>query len=270
MGRSTKRARDADRDLAVEFIQDAWVDGQLTREEHDERVDRVLRARTIADVEREVTDLQGPGGAVWRPTVPPIVPTVEDTAPVPRPFMAPATADDVDSTKALIRLGSIGLVGIIGFVALGNVGVGSEQQDTAEEWAEPASFVVDLGELTAAVDLGFGTTRVHSVRLRDNGRARVVVPSDESSTGAFEVVYDADLGSWLKRKEVTATGELVNLERLRSAEADQLVDSDEHLRSAWVEPGTVDGTQTCLRTLVVEDDGDEVTRHHDCDGERID
>ena len=64
--------------------------------------------------------------------------------------------------------------------------------------------MVDLAELSAATNLAFDTTKVHSVRLRDNGRARVVVPSEESSTGAFEVVYDAELGSWLRAKEVTA------------------------------------------------------------------
>lgn len=271
MGASTKRARDADRDLAVEFIQDAWVDGQLTREEHDERVDRVLRASTVADVEREVTDLQGPGGSAWRPTVRPFAAPVGEPVPERRPLLPAATTDEVGPTKALVRLGAIGLVAVIGFVAVG-IADGPDRGDDgwAEEWTGPPSYLVDVAELAAATDIAFGTTRVHSVRLRDNGRARVVVPSDDSSTGAYEVVYDSERGMWLQREEVSADGPLVNLRPLKSVDFDELTRGDEVWQSTWIEPGTVNGTPTCVRTVVVEDDGDEVTRHLDCDGEPVD
>ena len=62
-----KRARDVDRDLAIDFVEAAWVDGQLTREEYDVRVDRLLRSRTVGELERELSDLQGPNGARWNP-----------------------------------------------------------------------------------------------------------------------------------------------------------------------------------------------------------
>ncbi|MBE7324108.1 DUF1707 domain-containing protein [Nocardioides sp. Y6] len=270
MGASTKRARDADRDLAVEFIQEAWVDGQLTREEHDERVGRVLRAATVADIEREVTDLQGPGGFAWRPTVPPLVAPAPDPLPERRPLFPAATADEVGPTKALARLGSIGLVAVIGVVGLSSLSSGGGEAWDEGEWTPGPTSMVNLAELSAATNLAFDTTKVHSVRLRDNGRARVVVSSEESSTGAFEVVYDAELGSWLRRKEVTADGALVDLDRLQSVGPEELVDDDEMWLSTWVEPGTVDGTPTCVRTVAVKDDGVEVTRHLDCDGERID
>jgi hypothetical protein len=55
------RARDADREEAIDFIEAAYSDGQLTREEYDVRTGKALQAQRISDLDRLVRDLQQPG-----------------------------------------------------------------------------------------------------------------------------------------------------------------------------------------------------------------
>lgn len=44
------RASDADREQVATLLSTAYAEGRLTREEHDERLDQVLRARTFDDL----------------------------------------------------------------------------------------------------------------------------------------------------------------------------------------------------------------------------
>lgn len=60
----SKRARDADRQHAVDLIDDAFVDGQLTQADHELRVERALSAVTVDELEALVRDLQSPPDAV--------------------------------------------------------------------------------------------------------------------------------------------------------------------------------------------------------------
>lgn len=61
---SWKRARATERDAAVEIINAAYADGQITLSEHEDKVSRALAARTLGDVQQTVADLQGPDTAV--------------------------------------------------------------------------------------------------------------------------------------------------------------------------------------------------------------
>lgn len=51
------RASDADRDIVHSVLTDAFADGRLTREEHDERVGTLLEARTLGELPPLVDDL---------------------------------------------------------------------------------------------------------------------------------------------------------------------------------------------------------------------
>ncbi len=51
------RASDSDREVVLRLLADAYVDGRLTREEHDERVDAVSRSRTLGELPSAVADL---------------------------------------------------------------------------------------------------------------------------------------------------------------------------------------------------------------------
>jgi len=58
------RAADADRDRAVEFLNLAYSEGRLSKDEYDGRLESALSARTYADLDQLVTDLPVP-----RPTM---------------------------------------------------------------------------------------------------------------------------------------------------------------------------------------------------------
>jgi hypothetical protein len=51
------RAADADRDRVVEFLQHAYSEGRLSKDEYDARMGRALAARTYADLDQLVADL---------------------------------------------------------------------------------------------------------------------------------------------------------------------------------------------------------------------
>jgi hypothetical protein len=55
--RGKMRAADADRDRVVGFLNTAYSEGRLSKDEYDARLENALSARTYADLDRLVTDL---------------------------------------------------------------------------------------------------------------------------------------------------------------------------------------------------------------------
>jgi type IV secretory pathway VirB2 component (pilin) len=55
--RGKTRACDADRERVVEFLNVAYGEGRLSRDEFDDRLDSAFSARTYADLEQILTDL---------------------------------------------------------------------------------------------------------------------------------------------------------------------------------------------------------------------
>jgi len=51
------RAADADRDRVAELLNTAYVEGRLTKDEYDARLESALSSRTYADLDRVVIDL---------------------------------------------------------------------------------------------------------------------------------------------------------------------------------------------------------------------
>jgi hypothetical protein len=66
---STTRAKDADRGEACKLLDDALSDGELSMEEHRERVGKATSAITLGDLRALVDDLQSGGAALRRPAV---------------------------------------------------------------------------------------------------------------------------------------------------------------------------------------------------------
>jgi len=56
-GREKMRAADADRDRVVEFLNMAYTEGRLSKDEYDGRLENAFSARTYADLDQLVTDL---------------------------------------------------------------------------------------------------------------------------------------------------------------------------------------------------------------------
>ena len=63
MSTPDQRARDKDRDAAIEVVEAAWADGQIVEADRDKRVEELLRAQTLAEVRMLVHDLQPPAHA---------------------------------------------------------------------------------------------------------------------------------------------------------------------------------------------------------------
>lgn len=91
------RASDADRDRIADLLRDALAEGRLTPDEHAERVEGVLAAKTVGELEVFVRDL--PAGRQSRPHAP------APSRPMPGPF--PPDPDDnvVAVFSAAVRKG---------------------------------------------------------------------------------------------------------------------------------------------------------------------
>ena len=61
------RAADADRDRMAAILGTAYSEGRLSRDEYDARLERVLSARTYADLDHVVTDLPAAPATVPSP-----------------------------------------------------------------------------------------------------------------------------------------------------------------------------------------------------------
>ncbi|MEU8591517.1 DUF1707 domain-containing protein [Streptomyces sp. NPDC048664] len=87
------RCSDADRDRVADLLRDALAEGRLTAEEHAERVEGVLSARTAGELDRFVQDL---------PAAHPHHPAAGAYAPPPnRPAPAPIPVEPDDHVVAV-------------------------------------------------------------------------------------------------------------------------------------------------------------------------
>ncbi|MFF9775584.1 DUF1707 domain-containing protein [Streptomyces sp. NPDC013978] len=85
------RASDADRDRIADLLRDALAEGRLTAEEHAERVEGVLAAKTVGELDVFVRDL--PAGQA-RQAGPVYVPPVSSVPNRPTPGAIPIDPDD--------------------------------------------------------------------------------------------------------------------------------------------------------------------------------
>ncbi|MEU9387465.1 DUF1707 domain-containing protein, partial [Streptomyces sp. NPDC048279] len=68
------RASDADRDRIADILREALAEGRLTADEHAERVEGVLSAKTVGELEVFIRDLPaahaGPAAPAYTPVPP--------------------------------------------------------------------------------------------------------------------------------------------------------------------------------------------------------
>lgn len=84
------RASDADRDRTADILRDALAEGRLTADEHAERVEGVLSAKTVGELETFIRDLPAARAAHARPAASFAYTPVP---PRPTPGAIPAEAD---------------------------------------------------------------------------------------------------------------------------------------------------------------------------------
>ena len=198
MAGNDKRARDQDRDQAIEVVEAAWADGQIVEADRDKRVESLLQAQTMAEVQMLTHDLQLPK------TPPPPAPygqaEVEVDTPVPV-----ATTRRAGSSKALwllLLLIPIGLViGVIAIIAAIVSGVSSatdEDDLPLTPGADPGRGEVNVlsadgfADLVAALEEETGSSTVFEAVLYP-GYAVVGVPVDPTSEREHSFYWDGDL-----------------------------------------------------------------------------
>ncbi|MFJ5835445.1 DUF1707 domain-containing protein [Streptomyces shenzhenensis] len=92
------RASDADRDRIADILREALAEGRLTADEHAERVEGVLNAKTVGELEVFIRDLPAAHG---RPAASPYAPP----RPAPGAIPEEADADIVAVFSSAVRKG---------------------------------------------------------------------------------------------------------------------------------------------------------------------
>jgi Domain of unknown function (DUF1707) len=94
--RGSLRASDADREQVATLLSTAYAEGRLTREEHDERIDQLMAAKTFDDLIPITRDL--------------VVVGTPNAVATPRPtsrFMIDTTGQNPDSDKMIAIFGGV-------------------------------------------------------------------------------------------------------------------------------------------------------------------
>lgn len=152
-----QRARDDDRDDAIEIVEAAWADGQIVEADRDRRVEQLLTAQTMAEVRMLVHDLQPPDVPRW-------------TAPV----AAPRTGGRPGSVVIAVAVALVLVVGG-GLAALLALVAGPAEVEATDQAG------------VAAPESGAGGADVHSAQGH-----RDLVADLVSATGS-SVVFEAVL-----------------------------------------------------------------------------
>lgn len=204
MSTTGKRARDKDRDAAIEVVEAAWADGQIVEADRDRRVQELLSAQTIAEIEMLIHDLQLPAGIY--PT-PPQAPAAGGAPKAKVPTSLPLVA-------LLVVVAVLG-VAVAGVVAAVVAVTGSPEPETVGASDPVPISTVDLfspggyGDLVADVASERGSTEVFEAVLYP-GYAVLYLPADATSS-RYELWYwDGRLDDLDSRNTLTG-GERLDL-----------------------------------------------------------
>lgn len=153
------RASDADRERAIDVLKAGFSEGRLSREEYEQRVGSVYRARTYGELASWVRDLpQGP--------VPPVMPV-----PVGMPPVAPTFLPVPVRPTSGLAVGSLlcGLAGLIFVVpSVPAIVLGHLARGRIRRTGEEGEGVATAGAVLGWLALGFWTL-VFTVMLSKNG-----------------------------------------------------------------------------------------------------
>ena len=201
-----ERARDNDRDAAIEVVEAAWADGQIIEADRDKRVEQLRMAQTLAEIRMITHDLHPPSGPavpVPSPVAVPAPPVVDYGPPSPAAGTSYPTLDQVTATPpgkvsriaCLIPLAVvlvIAVASISGIVAL--VGGIGDAIDTGSIGGEEAD-VLSVGgyrALLTAVEEETGSTVAFSAVLYPT-YGSVELPVDRTSQRAAYWSWDGSV-----------------------------------------------------------------------------
>jgi hypothetical protein len=225
---SDGRARDKDRDAAIELVEAAGAAGKIVEADRAKRVEELRRAETLADIFLITGDLGRPHPApvaAW-PT-----PTVEYGPPPGSggyPTVSEVTARSARLPKALLLIPVLAVflvvIGVIGsVVALRGGSVDDVLTSTPVEEKAPAEVLTaeGYGDLLAAVEEQSGGTTAFDTVLYP-GYAVVSLPVDRRSKRYRSWYWDGS--SLTTSSQGTSTSPRFDLARIDAAVVVDLVD----------------------------------------------
>lgn len=256
------RARDVDRDAAIDIVEAAWADGQLTREEYDRRTDWLLRAPTLGDLEKQILDLQ-PEGVTWQPRV----------AEFARVTAAPPAVIEQKRTSRPVAVGLALVFAVVVVLAMVSAFDGDDPTQPVVTPQEPAKKSLTAAGFVAARDAledHAGSDTVYSAELT-SGRFTVVRPTSGASTDAVATSFDGT--QWSPDTPAESGDErlslgLVNADAVSSilATARQQLDGEAEPKLVF-EIARQGGQRICITATA---DGDSKWRAtYDCRGQEV-
>ncbi len=273
-----KKARDADRDAAIEVVEAAYADGQITQPDYEIRVDRLLKAQTVGEVQQQVHDLRRDPEEEVTDVVEAV--TGETVRPPPTPPTARIRRPR-STSGATPRLGLVTSV-VIGVIVLGAaLAVALPLWLTTRSTEGVATGPVGLGE---RVDLhtpeGYQLF-AEALEEKTGGReafrlvlypdyAVVDVPVDRSSQRSHGWYFDGDWSEFGGKG--TSTEERFSVDQVDGsvvAQGIQLARDNVDEPSAWyviIEAPDTDFGDTCLTAYASNDYQESFFVRLTCDG----
>ncbi|GAA1581140.1 hypothetical protein GCM10009804_42270 [Kribbella hippodromi] len=89
------RASDIDRDQVVDVLREALMSGRLSQDEHADRLEQTLQAKTLGELEPITRDLVVPGQAAPAPVPQPVAATGNSPVPIEEPADPNASLDNM-------------------------------------------------------------------------------------------------------------------------------------------------------------------------------
>ena len=198
-----KKARDADRDAAIDVVEAAYVNGQITQADSELRVERLRQAGTVGEVQTMVRDLRPPEEEPGVSRLAPLAPQPPAGAvpPAPRP---PRPAKRLQAgvgvmVAMVVLFAAVGLVvPLVMFSSVDGGVTSSRSVDT--EVREPEQDVElttarGYDRLVAAVEKRTGSATVFTATIYP-GYAVVDVPVDGRSQRSSSYYYDGRWQEW--------------------------------------------------------------------------
>jgi hypothetical protein len=198
-----KKARDADRDAATEVAEAAYADGQISKADCEFRVERLLQAQTMAEIQAITRDLRPPGSAIPAPTQRPTDLVTSTRAATPsaqvasRPEAGGRTLVGVIvAVVILLVLAGVGVAGalFVGQVADSGFASGEAQESVVADMTSAEGY----DDFVAALTEKTGSSVVFNATIYP-GYAVVEVPVDDSSQRAYGWYYDGTWSDWTGR-----------------------------------------------------------------------
>lgn len=176
MSTPDQRARDKDRDAAIEVVEAAWADGQIVEADRDKRVEQLLQAQTLHEVEMLTHDLQLPVSTDAVVAAPASAPATVTAAQPPHPY---STLRDLQSPPMQVKKGRAGcgpavLVAVI--AAVGGLILGVVALTSSLDPAESGPFAQPEP----------GVESEDTVNVLSRGGYRDLLEDVEAATGSTE------------------------------------------------------------------------------------